>query len=315
MTVLNNMRRKDTQPLVSVIMPAYSAGWYISESIESIVRQTYKNIEFIIIDDGSPDNLETWKIIKKYKKRYPKVIKAIRLKKNMGRGGDAAANIAFRVAKGEFVARIDSDDIALPDRIEKQIKYMQENPEVSIFGTNAHVINSQGVVVGEKKVPLTHKAIYEAYFTFHPMINPSIMVRKSRIRNPRDLYLNDNSTNNDYLTFFKRISAGVIFANHPEKLMYYRIHEKNDCLSKVRRTFKNSLITRYRAVTEFGYRPSVFSILKLMAQIVVVYALPEKLVFQLYLVIRGINKPSNYFANFRSFVSDKLKKVEELASS
>lgn len=284
----NNMR-KNNQPLVSVIMPVYNGSAFVAEAIESILRQTYKNIEVIIVDDASSD--DTWKILLKYKRINPGKIKLIRLKENLGKGGDAAANIAFMHSKGEFVARTDADDIALPGRIEKQVEFMQKHTQYAVVGSNAHVINSSGEVVGEKKVPLKHEEIYEAYFTFHPMINPTIMVRKSLINDHANLYRNDNPTNNDYLSFMRLISQGAKFTNLPEKLMYYRIHEKNDSLAKVRRTFKHSLVTRYRAVTEFGYRPSLLAWVKLLMQIVIVYTLPERVVFQLYLLVRGIAKP------------------------
>ena len=84
------MRKNNKQPLVSVIMPVYNGSEYVGEAIESILAQTYKNLEFIIVDDASVDR--TSEVVLKYKRMYPSRIRLVRLKKNRGRGGDAAAN-------------------------------------------------------------------------------------------------------------------------------------------------------------------------------------------------------------------------------
>lgn len=303
--MINN---KFAQPLVSVIMPVYNAAQYVSYTIESIMAQSYKNIEFIIVDDHSNDN-KTKVILQSYKKKYPK-IKIIYLRKNRGSGGDAAANSAFRVSKGEFVARIDSDDIALPERIEKQVKYLLAHPKCAVLGSSAYIINSENQVIGEKKVTTNHNEIYNNYFVFHPMINPTIMVRKSLLVNPsKDMYLTDTPPNNDYLTFIKRISQGAEFANLPDKLMYYRMHDKNDSLRNVRKTFRNSIKTRYRAILSFGYRPKPVAVIKFLIQVVMVYTLPQSLIFNLYLLVRGIKKPGEILSFSKIPILSKFMRV------
>lgn len=297
---------KQKQPLVSVIIPVYNGQEYIGKSIESIIEQSYKNLELVLVDDCSTDN--TWKVVKRYQKRYPKKIKAIKLKQNLGQGGEAAANVAFQNTKGDFIARMDADDISHPDRIKKQVKFMQNNPEYSVVGCNAFVIDVDGNIVGEKKVLTKHEEIYKNYFVFHPMINPTVLVRRSAIKGDK-MYLTDNPTNNDYLTFMKMISMGNKFANLEEKLIYYRIHGANDSLKNVRRTFRNSLKTRARAVFKYGYRPTVLSIVKLMLQIILVYTVPQNITFNLYLLMRGIKKPSDYLPRISLPVSVRLKKV------
>jgi hypothetical protein len=109
----------------------------------------------------------------------------------------------------------------------------------------------------------------------------------------------------------KRISRGARYYNLPEKLIYYRIHNKNDSLAKVRRTFKHSLVTRTRAVFEFGYQPHPVSLIKFLAQVAVVYSLPEKVVFNIYVLVRGIVKPSVYF---RSLITPFVTRIRKAFS-
>jgi len=299
-------KMKDAKPLVSVIIPIYNAEDFVAESLESILAQTYVNIELILVDDCSKDG--TLAILKKFKSEYPDKITLVALKKNRGKGGDAAANIAFELAKGDFIARMDADDVALPNRIEKQVQFLIDNPEYSVVGSCAHVINTEGEVVGQKIMPETHGDIYRNCFVFHPMINPTQVFRKSAFPGPK-LYLNDNPTNNDYLTTMKKISGGARYYNLPEKLLYYRIHDKNDSLRRVRGTFGNSVTTRLRGVYEFGYKPNVFSVAKFLLQIAVVYMLPERIVFILYMLVRGIIKPTVVLPSFSLPVIAKLRKA------
>lgn len=278
-------------PLISVIMPVYNAGNFLGEAIDSILNQTYQNFELIIVNDASTD--ESAKVIREYVRMYPKKIIAIHLKKNINGGGDAAGNVGFALAKGEYVARMDSDDVAEPSRLEKQLRYMQIHKKIDVLGSCAEVINAKGDVIGEKNVPLTHKAILQEFFTFHPMIHPTVMVRRSSVEG-NVLYSQELPSNNDYLTFFKLIMTGKKFANLPDKLLLYRLHGTNDSLLKLKRNFINSLRTRYIAVTKLRYKPSLFAVLKLISQCIVVFVLPERVSVEIYLLVRGIRKWSDY---------------------
>lgn len=283
------MKKNLKQPLVSVIMPVYNAGDYLVEAIGSILSQTYNNFELIIIDDASSDN--SWQIIKEFKQVYPQKITAIRLKKNLNKGGDLGANIGFKKAKGEFIARMDADDICHPARLEKQVKFLLENPSIFMVGSNAWVINKEGEIIGEKNVPLTSKDIYKNYFIFHPMIHPSVMLRKEGIK--RDaLYNIKHSANNDLLTFFEFLKDKK-FANLKDKLLYYRVHGKNDSLTNIKEKYFNTLKVRFEAVKNMGYRPTFKAVFVNLFQLVTVGVLPEGLLFLVYMLVKGIYKWEN----------------------
>ena len=277
------------QSLVSVIMPVFNAGEFLVDAVRSILNQTYKNIELIIVDDASTDG--SWQTISSFKKRHPTIIRSIRLKKQMNKGGDACANIGFLKARGTYVARMDADDIAHPDKLEKQVVYMETHPEVLLLGTQARVINREGEVIGEKHVPVTHQSIYESYFVFHPIIHPTVMIRREKLTKRRTLYKIKYSANNDLYTFFELLRIGK-FANLPEALLDYRVHGKNDSLTKPKERFFNTLSIRLHALSD-GYVPTLKGVLCTVAQTLVIALLPERLIVPLYLYMKGILKLSD----------------------
>lgn len=281
--------RLNQKPLVSVVMPVFNAEKYLAEAIESILNQTYQNFEFIIVDDASTDN--SWQVVSNYQKQYQYKIKAIRLTKNLNKGGDACANVGISKTRGEFIARMDADDIAHPKRLEKQVAYLQKNPDVLIVGTQAYVIDQKGKVTGKKQVPSTHKEIYRNYAVFHPMIHPTVMIRMPKMPKRQEFYRIKYSANNDLLTFFELLNKGK-FANLASQLHYYRVHGANDSLTKPKERFFNTLKIRIAAIRRFGYRPSIKAIIINSMQTVAILILPEKLILPVYLYIKGISKPS-----------------------
>ncbi|MDJ8926936.1 glycosyltransferase family 2 protein [Clostridium perfringens] len=133
------------RPLVSVIMSVYNGEKYLREAIESILKQTYKNIEFIIIDDGSKD--KSLSIIKEY--LFDKRIKFLENKSN--KGLIYSLNRGIEESKGKYIARMDCDDIANLNRIEKQVQYMEENIDVILLGSSVNFI-FEGIPFLKKKV-------------------------------------------------------------------------------------------------------------------------------------------------------------------
>lgn len=130
--------------LVSVIIPVYNVEKYVKEAIESIQNQTYKNIEIIVIDDGSVDN--TYKIVEKLAKddnrlKLYKNQKNLKIVKTLNR--------ALSLSNGEYIARMDGDDISAPDRIEKKIKFLKENQEFDLVGCSMKAIDIDGNQIGK----------------------------------------------------------------------------------------------------------------------------------------------------------------------
>lgn len=129
--------------LISVIMPTYNVEKYVAEAIESILNQTYKNIEFIIVDDFSTDG--TYEICKSFAKKDNR-IKLFKNTQNLRIS--RTLNFALTKVTGKFVARMDGDDISVPNRLEVMKKYLDSNPEIKLVGTGAITINEKGEEIG-----------------------------------------------------------------------------------------------------------------------------------------------------------------------
>lgn len=274
-------------PLVSIVMPVYNAEKFIGEAIESILAQTYKNFELVIVDDVSQDS--SFQIAKFYESKFPQKIKAIKLKKNTNAAGNGAMNAVFTKLKGEFIARMDADDIAHRRRIEKQVNFLVNNEKALLVGTQANIIDGNGKKTGEKKFPTKWKEIYEEYFVFHPILHPSVMFRKSLLPSKKYIYENCWGINDDYYTFFKLLNYGE-FHNLKEKLLSYRMHGENSSLQNPKKKFINSVKIRLLALNLFGYKPTFKGIFLFLAQILTISLIPESFIVPLYFAIRGVKK-------------------------
>jgi len=161
-------------PKVSVVMSIYNVQEYLSEAIESILNQTFKDFEFIIINDGSKDGSK--KIVRQYMKKDKRII-FIDRKEN--KGLVYSLNEGISIAKGKYIARMDGDDISLPNRLELQVKFLDKNPEVGVVGGHFYVISEKGKYMDVFIVPIEEPIINVWLSVAVPMAHPSIMVRKA----------------------------------------------------------------------------------------------------------------------------------------
>lgn len=286
---------KHNQPLVSVIMPVHNAGRFLVPAIDSILAQTYPRIELLLVDDQSTDG--SWSTIKAYRRRFPKKVRIFRTPEKLNAAGNGATDIGLAYARGTFIARMDADDVSAPKRIEKQVTFLQTHPDVLMVGTQATVIDRRGRRVGVKRVPTLHENIYKAYGLVHPMIHPTIMVRRSLLPNPNKLYYHKWDINDDYYSFFKLLSYGR-FANLPEALLKYRVHNSNASLGDVKQTIKNTIGIRLEAVTRMGYPLTLPMIAAMIVQAGVATILPSRILNALYPILRGMRRPAVRFPAF-----------------
>jgi len=133
-----------TNPLISIILPVYNGEKHVTECIESMLSQTFQNFEFIIVDDASTDS--TPSILEKFAKNDNRII-IITHKENLKQ--TAAANLACEVARGNYIARIDADDLALPNRLEKQYNYLENNLDIGVLGTWVDIIDNSGKTINK----------------------------------------------------------------------------------------------------------------------------------------------------------------------
>lgn len=202
------MRKK---PLVSVILPVYNESVFLQKAIDSIVNQSYPNIEIIIVNDGST-NPEVEEICLKY------IDKIVYLRKENG-GVASALNYAINAAKGEYIARMDGDDISYPERICKQVEFLESNRDIDICGTNYEYIDDNDAVIYRVNLPLEDYEIKVQNIFQNSLCHPSIMLRKKVFDN--GLRYNESVKAEDYELWF-RLERNVKFANLEEYLIGHR---------------------------------------------------------------------------------------------
>lgn len=278
-------------------MPVYNTGYYLSQAIESILGQTYQDFEFIIIDDASTDM--SWKILAKYAKRNKK-IKLFRNSKNYGIS--VTARKAILKTKGDFIARMDADDIALPSRLERQISYLKSHKKTVAIGGNCILIDRNGDAIGVKTFPSKFDEIYRYIFEFVPLQQPTLMIAKKRLPKNFQYYIDGMNTAEEVELIFKLFLYGKV-ENLKDYVLMYRLHEKNTSLIDVRKTFILTLYARIRAVIKYGYKPSLAGVITTMMQAFVVLLLPKNIVLSIYSKTRGIQYRSISIATDQDFNS------------
>ena len=202
-------------PKISVIMPVYNAEKYLREAIDSILAQTFTDFEFIIIDDGSTDSSP--EIVRSYADER---IRFYQNEHNMG--VSATLNRGLELAKGEYIARMDSDDISLPERFAKQVEYMDAHPECVVLGTS---IIKFGDSLNECPVNCHHDPDYTTVMLlFHSsLIHPSVMLRGSVMRQNDLSYSERLSGVEDYELWWRLSHFGRVLSLS-DLLLKYRIH-------------------------------------------------------------------------------------------
>jgi hypothetical protein len=200
-------------PKISVIMPAYNAERYVGEAIESVLSQTFGDFEFLIIDDASTDSTES--VIASFSD--PR----IRLLKNENNLGIARTlNRGLDEALGEYIARMDSDDVSLPERFEKQVRYLDLHPECDVLGC---AIEEFGALSGIKRFSEDHETLKIDLIFGSCFAHPSVMMRADAIGKNALHYDPEFSKMEDW-ELWCRASGAHRLASLPDVLLKYRIH-------------------------------------------------------------------------------------------
>jgi hypothetical protein len=206
-----------TPPSVSVVMAAYNGERFLAEAIDSLLAQSLSDFEIVVIDDGSTDT--TPGLLQGYASRDPRVI--VRRQRNLGRA--AALNVGIGLARAPLIARIDADDIAMPDRLERQRRFLAENPRVAGVGGLLIFIDDQGREFAEVSYPLSDPEV-RATFSQRRMgiAHPAAMVRKqvlNRIGGYRPVFTEAEDTD-----LWLRVLEDHCLANLDAPVLRYRIN-------------------------------------------------------------------------------------------
>lgn len=281
--LLKKNSQKPIRPLVSVIMPAYNAEKYIGEAIESILHQTFREFEFIIVDDASTDS--TWSVIERYALK-DKRIRTYRNRKNM----KSCRNYikAMNLAKGKYLAIMDNDDVSFPYRIEKQFEFLEKHPEVGIVGGTIEIIDNNGNYVAKRKYHLTDGDIRKNIFKYSPFAHPLVMIRKS-VLEQIGYYNPEYAPADDYDLYF-RIGKVAKFANLSDALLKYRVLPNSITNKTTRRMDLLTIKIRFAYSNNYPYQITLFDRLLALMQFTAIFFVPAKVRVWLFNLWRNGNK-------------------------
>lgn len=246
----------NNQPKVSIIMPVYNTEKYLDQAIQSILNQTFKDFELIIIDDGSTDS--SIEIIKKY--LNDKRVVLIKNKENMGIS--KSINVGIEKSKAALIARLDSDDNSRKDRLEKQYNYMKKNSDLSIIGSYVDVIDEDGKLLYKLEKPVTYDEIMKVCFFYGPFVQSSIMFKKVDVEKIGK-YRGQYDYCEDIDLYLRLLYAGYKGENIPEYLVEWRqyaestnkYHRKKATINK---NIKKEIIDKYGEKISFFEKLSMY---------------------------------------------------------
>lgn len=203
---------------VSVVMAVHNGEPYLAEAVDSILTQTFADLEFVIVDDASTDG--TWQALERYATRDRRVVL---LRNEVNIGQTASLNRALDAARGTYCARMDADDASLPRRLEAQVAFLDRHPEVGILGTACRFIDAAGRSLGLFYQPETDLQIRWSAMLQNPFIHPTTMSRSDAVREHGFRY-DVNFLAQDY-ELWSRMLRQTQAANLQAPLLKYRVHE------------------------------------------------------------------------------------------
>lgn len=237
-------------PFVSVIMPVYNDYLFLDDAISSILNQTYQNFELIICNDGSTDH-RTNEILTKWSSQDAR----IRLINNENNSGISfTLNKLIKNSKGLYIARMDADDISLPNRLERELQFLEDNPDVSFVSCNANIINENSTLSGiitHKEHPTFRDVVEKNCF-----IHPATMFRVE-VFGPFTVYEENQTAHigrcEDYIMWCSLFEHGFVGANISDTLFQYRessdnIKKRTRISNKYKYLVKKDLYKKYKDV-------------------------------------------------------------------
>ena len=209
-------------------MPIYKTHEiYLREVIESVLKQTYSDFEFLIVNDSPEDESRLKAIVTSYNDD-----RIVWIPCRINSGIAIASNIGIDHAQGSFIAMMDHDDVCTPTRFEQQIRFLKDNPNLGFVGGQAEAFYPNG-----RKVKLNYLTssgvdeLKQSFFNQVPFLNPSVMFRKSALNTLR--YNPYYKVCADYDLFARLVFAeNIIATNLPEVILYYRFHDANTSLNQ-----------------------------------------------------------------------------------
>lgn len=236
------------RPKVTIIVPCYNRERYIAETIESVLNQSYSNIELIVVDDGSTDNSR--KIIESYKK----YIRILEHPGRVNKGQSAALNLGIRSSASDYVAFLDSDDLFSPEKMEKQVQFLESNPQVGLVYSNGYTISENGKRINRiydenhREDSDPNRVLLDCYF----LLPNNALVRRDVLSKAGYFEENFRSAQDHDLAI--RIAEVAKIAYLDEALFFYRRHKDSISHRNAKLRWKNGFKILKRARLRYNYR-------------------------------------------------------------
>ncbi|MBT8571655.1 glycosyltransferase [Polynucleobacter paneuropaeus] len=214
------MNQKLTQSnyKISCIVPCFNEdSEALRKSLDSIANQTYENFECIVVDEST--NAKTAEFCRELCGLDPR-FHYLRPEKRLGLAG--SLNLGIQKAKGEYIARFDSDDICSPDRFSLQAQFLNQNSDISIVGSSLEIIDNNDLPIGIRAYPIEHDAIEKKFIFSNGMAHPTVMFRKSLLSIVCGAYDPTFRYAEDLEFWLRLLNSNIKFANLPECLVKYR---------------------------------------------------------------------------------------------
>lgn len=225
-------------PKVSVVMSVYNGERYLIEAVQSILCQTFPDFEFIIINDGSTDR--TPQILSEFDDPRVKVVS------QLNRGLTVSLNNGIRLARGEYIARMDADDVSEPQRLEQEVKLLDRHPDVALVACWYKVIDEYGEVLASRKLPVDSKQLAMLLKDENPICHGSVLIRK-KVLEDVGLYNESLRYAQDYELWLRMLHKSYKFGAVPEFLYRYRLSPDSLAKFYAQRKFA-ALVKRGRGV-------------------------------------------------------------------
>lgn len=253
-------------------MPAYNDASFVGEAIDSILAQTLTDFEFVIVNDGSTDSTGT--IIAECAARDGR-IRVLTNERNLGIVG--ALNRGLDACQGRYVARMDADDVALPERLAKQAARMDEAPDVVALGGSLEYIDSAGADLGARRTC----AVDDSPLAANPLLHPTVMIRRDVLETHQLRYEERFHYAEDYFLWLRLSRFGRLDAID-EVVLKYRLSAGASRMRHLKAMLWATVRTKLAGIVRLGIRPKVSDVLRMAAEIVLL-AVPAGIVRRLYL--------------------------------
>jgi glycosyltransferase involved in cell wall biosynthesis len=257
------------KPDVSVVVPVYNAAPYLRNALDSLLVQTFPSFEIVVIDDCSSDS--TWDVIREYAARDARV-RPHRNERNLGISGNR--NRGVSLARGRYIAWQDADDISLPTRLEKQVRFLDSHPDVGLVGGFIEIFRGDRVI-GVRKYPPDDASLRRCIFRYSPVAQPAAMLRTEALRQVGGYDTRYPAAEDIDMTF--RIGQHYALANLQEVVIRYRESDTSATFTRLRAMELNTLAIRWKNSRAPRYHMTPLDMLYNAAQLASVWMVPPRL--------------------------------------